>query len=42
MAHPEFGHKIFAQMRESLSDIAKVEREPKFEGKLLVITFSKK
>lgn len=42
MAHPEFGYKIFNQMKAELSDIAKVEREAKFEGKFLVITFSKK
>lgn len=42
MAHPEFGHKIFSQMKEALKDVAKVEREAKFEGKFLVITFSKK
>ncbi len=42
MAHPEFGHKIFNQMKDSLADVAKIEREAKFEGKFLVITFSKK
>lgn len=42
MAHPEFGYKIFNQMKESLADVAKVEREAKFEGKFLVITFSRK
>ena len=40
MAHPEFGHKIFNQFREELKDKAKVEREPKFEGKQLVMTFA--
>ncbi|MCL4397506.1 translation initiation factor IF-3 [Patescibacteria group bacterium] len=40
LAHPEFGHKIFAQFKEVLKDKARVEREAKFEGKQLVITFS--
>lgn len=40
MAHPEFGHKIFAQFKEGLKDIGKVEREARFEGRQLVITFS--
>lgn len=40
ITHPEFGHKIFAKFKEQLGDKAKVEREAKFEGKQLVITFS--
>ncbi len=40
ITHPEFGHKILNYFKERLAGKAKVEREPKFEGKLLVITFS--
>jgi translation initiation factor IF-3 len=40
ITHPEFGHKIFDQFKEKLADCARVEREAKFEGKQLVITFA--
>ena len=40
IAHPEFGHKIIAQFKEKLGEKAKVDREPRFEGKQLVVTFS--
>ncbi|MBI3887569.1 translation initiation factor IF-3 [Candidatus Microgenomates bacterium] len=40
MSHPEFGHKILNQFKESLVGKGKVEREAKFEGKQLIITFS--
>lgn len=40
ITHPEFGHKIINQFRETLGNGAKVEREPRFEGKQLVTTFS--
>jgi translation initiation factor IF-3 len=40
IAHPEFGHKILNQFRDELGEKARVEREAKFEGKQLVITFS--
>ncbi len=39
MAHPEFGHKIINQFREKLAGIGKVDRETRFEGKQLVVTF---
>lgn len=40
ITHPEFGHKIINQFKEALSEKGKVEREPKFEGKQLVVTFA--
>lgn len=40
IAHPEFGHKIFDQFKIGIDGVGKVEREAKFEGKQLVITFS--
>lgn len=40
ITHPEFGHKIINQFKEALNEKGKVEREPKFEGKQLVVTFA--
>lgn len=40
MAHPEFGHKIINQFKTALEGQGKTERESRFEGKQLVITFS--
>lgn len=40
MAHPEFGHKVIARYATDLADIAKISKEPKFEGKLLTATFA--
>ncbi len=39
ITHPEFGHKVINRIREELGDAAKIAREPKFEGKQLVVTF---
>jgi translation initiation factor IF-3 len=38
--HPEFGRKILDKVLQSLSDISKVDREPKFEGKQLITIIS--
>lgn len=38
MAHPEFGYKILNLFLEKISDLSRVEREGKFEGRLLVAT----
>lgn len=38
--HPEFGHKIIDQFKTELEGKGKVEREARFEGKQLVITFA--
>lgn len=40
IAHPEFGYKIIDRFKEDLRDKAKAEREARFEGKQLVVTFS--
>lgn len=36
ITHPEFGHVVLKKALDSLSDIAKVEREGHFEGKQLI------
>lgn len=36
IAHPEFGQEVLKKVVEAVSDIAKVEREPHFEGKQLI------
>ncbi len=40
MGHPEFGHKVLGKAIEELSDISKVDREPKFEGRQLIAMIS--
>lgn len=40
MAHPEFGHKILSRAIDSLSEISKVDKEPKFEGRQLIAMLS--
>jgi len=40
MAHPEFGHKILNQFKTELEGQGKTEKEARFEGRQLVITFS--
>lgn len=39
MAYPEFGHQVLAKSKEKLADIAKMEYNPKFEGRNLTATF---
>lgn len=36
ITHPEFGHKILDRVITSLSDISKVEKEKKLEGKQMI------
>lgn len=36
ITHPEFGYKILEKAFEKIADIAKIEREPKLEGKQLI------
>lgn len=38
--HPEFGHEIVQKMIAGLSDVSKVEKEPKLEGKQLIAIIS--
>jgi len=40
LAHPEFGHKILNQFKIGLEGTGKTEREARFEGRQLVITFA--
>ena len=40
MAHPEFGHQILEKAIGSLSDISKVEKERRFEGRNLITIIS--
>lgn len=35
--HPEFGHKVLNKVLGDLSGISKVERDPHFEGKQLIV-----
>jgi len=42
MAHREFGTKLLDRVKEELQDIAKVEREPQMEGRLMVMHLAKK
>lgn len=41
MRHTEFGTRAIDKVKEALSNIAKVVREPKWEGRRLTIIFSK-
>lgn len=36
IAHPEFGREVLDKVIKALSDISKIEKEPRFEGKQLV------
>lgn len=36
IAHPEFGKEVLNKVILALSDISKIEREPRFEGKQLI------
>ena len=40
ITHPEFGHKIMDRVIESLSDISKVDKDRKLEGKKLISLIS--
>ncbi len=40
ITHPEFGHKILDKTLDILSDISKVDRERKLEGRKLIILIS--
>lgn len=42
MVHQEFGRDVLRKMIEDLQDIAKVEHEPKMEGRTLVTVLVKK
>lgn len=38
--HPEFGHEILQKMIAGLSEVSKVEREPRLEGKQIIAIIS--
>lgn len=40
ITHPEFGHKVLDKVIEKLSDISKVEKEKKLEGKQMISIIS--
>lgn len=40
ITHPEFGHAIIRRTAESLSDISKIDREARLEGKQLIALIS--
>jgi translation initiation factor IF-3 len=40
ITHPEFGHRIMNQIIETLKECSKVDRESKFEGKLLTMVLA--
>lgn len=40
ITHPEFGQEILRKTIQSLSDISKIEKDPKFEGKQLITIIS--
>jgi translation initiation factor IF-3 len=40
ITHPEFGHKVLDKTIAELSDISKVERDRKLEGKKLIVLIS--
>jgi len=42
LAYQEFGYQILDRVKEELSDIAKLEREPQMEGRSLIAIFAKK
>lgn len=40
MAHPEFGHQVIRRAIDSLSELSKVDKDPKFEGRQLIAMLS--
>lgn len=40
MAHQEFGYELLLKVREMLSDISIVEREPNMEGRAMIAIFT--
>jgi translation initiation factor IF-3 len=42
IAHPELGRVVVNRVAEELSDVAKIETEPKFEGKFMTMILAPK
>lgn len=40
ITHPEFGHKILEKVVQELSDVSKLERDKRFEGRKLIAIIS--
>jgi translation initiation factor IF-3 len=40
MAHQDIGQRLLARMKEELSDISKVDQEPKMEGRQVIMVLS--
>lgn len=40
ITHPEFGWQILRKLIKDLEEVGRVEREPKFEGKILAVTLT--
>ena len=40
MAHQELGFKLLDRVRDDVGPVAKVEQEPKFEGRQMVMVLS--
>jgi translation initiation factor IF-3 len=42
IAHPELGREVVDRVAQELTDIAKIESEPKFEGKSMTMILTPK
>ena len=42
IAHPELGRQVLDRVAQSLADVAKVESDPKFEAKLMIMILAPK
>jgi translation initiation factor IF-3 len=42
IAHPELGRKVVVRVAQELADVAKIESEPKFEGKSMTMILAPK
>ncbi len=42
IAHPELGRKVVVRVAQELADVGKIEAEPKFEGKAMIMILAPK
>jgi len=42
IAHPELGRQVVNRVAEELADVAKIEADPKFEGKFMTMILAPK
>jgi translation initiation factor IF-3 len=40
MAHQDLGHQLLQRVKGDTAEIAKVEQEPKFEGRQMIMVLS--